>query len=132
LRLNLAVIGRAHFGRGENLMATRKSSARKKSARSKKRGAARKSSKKRAGARKGGASKKRSSAAKRRSSTAKRRRSSAKRGGRQAAVARVKRVTQEVVQQATVAVQAGVETLKDFGGNLVDRVRNQGQGSGQT
>lgn len=38
-------------------------------------------------------------------------------------VARVKRVTREVVQQATVAVAAGVETLKDLGEQLVDRVR---------
>lgn len=39
-------------------------------------------------------------------------------------MARVKRVTREVVQQATVAVSAGVETLKDLSGNLVDRVRS--------
>ena len=42
---------------------------------------------------------------------------------KQSPVARVKRVTKEVVQQAAVAVSAGVETLKDFGGELVDRVR---------
>jgi hypothetical protein len=42
---------------------------------------------------------------------------------KQSPVARVKRVTREVVQQATVAVTAGVETLKGLGGNLVDRVR---------
>lgn len=41
----------------------------------------------------------------------------------QSPVARVKRVTREVVQQATVAVTAGVETLRDIGGNLVERVR---------
>ena len=43
---------------------------------------------------------------------------------KQSPVARVKRVTREVVQQATVAVTAGVETLKGFGENLVDRVRS--------
>lgn len=43
--------------------------------------------------------------------------------GRKSAAARVKRVTREVVQQATVAVAAGVETLKDLGEQLVDRVR---------
>ena len=42
---------------------------------------------------------------------------------KQSPVARVKRVTREVVQQAAVAVTAGVETLKGFGGDLVDRVR---------
>ena len=42
---------------------------------------------------------------------------------RGAQVARVKRVAQEVAQQAQVAVAAGVETLKDFGENLMDRVR---------
>lgn len=40
-------------------------------------------------------------------------------------MARVKRVTREVVQQATVAVSAGVETLKDVGENLLDRVRTE-------
>jgi hypothetical protein len=38
-------------------------------------------------------------------------------------VARVKRVTREVVEQATGAVSAGMDTLKDFGENLVNRVR---------
>jgi hypothetical protein len=51
-----------------------------------------------------------------------RRSSSAKKTRRQSPVARVKRVTREVVQQASVAVSAGVETLKDLGGNLVERV----------
>jgi hypothetical protein len=32
-------------------------------------------------------------------------------------------VTREVVQQATTAVSAGVETLRDLGENIVDRVR---------
>lgn len=41
-------------------------------------------------------------------------------------VARVKRVTQEVVQQAAVAVTSGMETLRDIGGNIIDRVRNEG------
>ena len=34
-----------------------------------------------------------------------------------------KRVAKEVVQQAQGAVVAGVETLKDFGENLMERVR---------
>jgi hypothetical protein len=55
--------------------------------------------------------------------TASAKRRSAPRARKQSPVARVKRVTREVVQQATVAVSAGVETLKDFGENLVDRVR---------
>ena len=42
---------------------------------------------------------------------------------KQSPVARVKRVTRQVVQQASVAVSAGVETLKGLGGELVDRVR---------
>jgi hypothetical protein len=46
---------------------------------------------------------------------------------------RVKRVTEEVMHQASAAVTTGVETLKDLGENLVDRVRSSGQGgtSGQ-
>jgi hypothetical protein len=39
-------------------------------------------------------------------------------------VPRVKRVTQEVVQQATGAVTAGVETLRDLGENIADRMRS--------
>jgi hypothetical protein len=42
---------------------------------------------------------------------------------KQSPVARVKRVTREVVQQASVAVTAGVATLRDLGGELVERVR---------
>lgn len=42
---------------------------------------------------------------------------------RRAPVARVKRVAREVVAQAQVAVAAGVESLKDLGENLMDRVR---------
>ena len=53
--------------------------------------------------------------------TARPRRSAA--AAKQSPVARVKRVTREVVQQAAGAVTAGVETLKDFGGDLVGRVR---------
>lgn len=58
--------------------------------------------------------------------SASRSRGSTKRGstGKQSPVARVKRVTREVVQQAAVAVTTGVETLKDLGENLVDRVRS--------
>jgi len=93
---------------------TKKSSARKKSGAAKKRGAT---------ARRGAASKARSSSKKR---PAKNR--SAKRSSKQSPVARVKRVTREVVQQAQVAVAAGVETLKDLGGNLVDRMRPDNSG----
>jgi hypothetical protein len=39
-------------------------------------------------------------------------------------VARVKRVTQQVVQQATSAVSAGMDTLRDLGETFVERVRN--------
>ena len=92
----------------------RKSAAKKKSARSaRKRGATSKRSM-RASARKS-ATKKRSAAPKRRSPA---------RAKKQSTVSRVKRVTREVVQQATVAVAAGVESLRDMGGNLVDRVRS--------
>jgi hypothetical protein len=35
----------------------------------------------------------------------------------------VKRVTRQVVQQATHAVTSGVEALRGIGENLVDRVR---------
>jgi len=90
----------------------RKSSVKKSARTAKKRGSARKRSM-RASARKG-ASKKRGSATQRRSPA---------RAVKQS-VARVKRVTREVVHQASVAVSAGVETLKDLGGNLVDRVRS--------
>jgi hypothetical protein len=80
--------------------------ARKKSTSGKKRGTAKKS-------RRMASSRKASSASRR--STSRRTKSSP--------VARVKRVTREVVHQAAVAVSSGVETLKDIGGNLVDRVR---------
>lgn len=90
----------------------RKASAKKATRSAKKRGSARKRSM-RASARKG--AKKRGSAAKRRSPA---------RAKKQSPVARVKRVTREVVQQAQVAVSAGVERLQDLGGNLVDRVRS--------
>jgi hypothetical protein len=49
---------------------------------------------------------------------------------RRGTVARVKRVTQEVVQQAAVAVTSGIDTLRDLGGNLLDRVRSEGGGGG--
>jgi hypothetical protein len=91
------------------MAAKARKSARKKTARS---------AKKRAGARKSATRKMASPARK----SAPRKAASRK----PSRVARVKRVTQEVVQQATVAVSAGVETLKDFGGNLMDRVRNGG------
>ena len=64
----------------------------------------------------------------RKSASRSRSRPAAKRRGararKQSPVARVKRVTREVVQQASVAVAAGVETLKDLGENIVDRVRS--------
>ena len=101
---------------------TKKSSASKKSRAAKKRGATRGRAGKRATARRGAASKARSS----KKSPAKNR--SAKRSSRQSPVARVRRVTREVVQQAQVAVAAGVETLKDLGGNLVDRMRTDNSG----
>ena len=93
-------------------MATKaRKSARKKTTRTAKKSAARKP--------------KMRSAAKRKSSA---RKATAKRSrlagvAKRLPVARVKRVTREVVQQATVAVSAGVDTLKDFGENLVNRVR---------
>ena len=39
-------------------------------------------------------------------------------------LARVKRVAQEVAQQATTAVAQGVETLKEIGENIVERVEH--------
>jgi hypothetical protein len=85
---------------------------------------ARKGAGKRASARKGGKrASARKGASKKKSSMAKRRRPATKKRSRgQAAVARVKRVTREVVQQASGAVSAGVESLKDLGENLADRV----------
>lgn len=71
-------------------------------------GAARKS-----GGRKASAARKRGNA----------RKASARKATGRAPLARVKRVAREVVQQAQVAVAAGVETVKDLGENLMDRVR---------
>jgi hypothetical protein len=109
-------------------MATRKkSSGRKKSARAAKRGGAKRGAKR--GTKRGGmkTSATRNSAARSRPSPKRStsRRSSAKRRGGQSPMARVKRVAREVAQQATAAVSAGVETVKDLGENLVDRVSNQ-------
>ena len=96
----------------------RKSAAKKSSRSAGKRGSARKKSM--GGARKG-SMKKRGSAKR---STAKRpAKRAARRSTTQSRVNRVKRVTREVVHQAGVAMSAGVESLKDIGGNLVDRVR---------
>src|SRR3954470_24164253 len=39
-------------------------------------------------------------------------------------IARAQRVAREVIEQATVAVNAGMETLKDLGGDLAERVRS--------
>jgi hypothetical protein len=44
---------------------------------------------------------------------------------RPSAVARAKRVARGVVQQATVAVVTGVDSLKELGETLVDRVRGE-------
>ena len=54
-------------------------------------------------------------------------RSVKKRGSskRSSAVARAKRVARGVVQQATVAVVSGVDSLKELGETLVDRVRGE-------
>jgi hypothetical protein len=108
-------------------MATKaKKSARKKTMRSAgKRGAATRA---RAGAKRAGARKSASGRAGARKSAGRapaRRKASAKKGKarKQSTVARVKRVAREVMQQATGAVTAGVETLKDVGGNLVERAR---------
>jgi hypothetical protein len=124
VRLNLAVICPVFRSRGDTMARkTRKSSARKKSGGAKKRGATRGRAGKRATARRGAASKSRSSSKKRQAKSR-----PAKRSSRQSPVARVRRVTREVVQQAQVAVAAGVETLRDLGGNLVDRMRTDNSG----
>jgi hypothetical protein len=73
--------------------------------------------------RKAGSARKRPAAKSRKRTAAKRRSASPKRS-KQSPVARVKRVTREVVQQASTAVSAGVETLRDLGENIVDRVRS--------
>lgn len=109
----------------------RKSTGRK-STRSGRKGATRKASARKAGARKASARKAGARAARRGTSTSAKKSASkstpAKRSrlagvAKRLPVARVKRVTREVVQQATEAVSAGVDTLKDFGENLVNRVR---------
>lgn len=79
-----------------------------------KRGAAKRSGAKRGGMKRAGAKK----------SASRRGAASQSRSTTRSPVARVKRVTREVVQQATTAVSSGVETLRDLGGNLVDRVRS--------
>ena len=79
-----------------------------------------KTTRKRRTARKGGMKVSTRSVSKVRVTTTPRRSSSR---SKQSPVARVKRVTREVVHQAGAAVSAGVETLKDFGGDLVERVR---------
>jgi hypothetical protein len=84
-----------------------------------KRGAAKRGGTKRGGTKRGGM--KRSSA---RKSASRRGTASSSRSTKRSPVARVKRVTREVVQQATTAVSSGVETLRDLGGNIVDRVRS--------
>ena len=50
-------------------------------------------------------------------------------GGQQAAspspIARVTRVAKEVAQQASSAMTEGIETVKEFGGSIVDRVTDR-------
>ena len=98
-------------------MATRKKAGTRKTARK----SAKSSNRRGAASKKGG--RKMASSARKRGSVRKgsARKTSARKSSPRGA--RVKRVAQEVVQQAQVAVAAGVETLKDFGENLMDRVR---------
>jgi hypothetical protein len=112
-------------------MAARGGSSRRKAGARK--GAGRSAAAKRSSARSAAAKRARGSAAKRSSRPAARKRPAKRASGsgssgsarrRQSPVARVKRVTREVVQQAQVAVTAGVETLRDLGENLVERVRS--------
>ena len=56
------------------------------------------------------------SAAKKNNSTA------AKKPARRSPMSRVTRVAKEVAQQATTAVTGGLETVKEFGESIVDRV----------
>ena len=101
-------------------MATRKAGKRKmarKTAKTSRKGAAAKRGRKSA-SRKGASARK---SAPRRSAA--RKAPARKSTTRRARLERVKRVTQEVVQQAQGAVVAGVESLKDLGENLMDRVR---------
>lgn len=92
-------------------MATRKTAGKRKMARKSAKASSRRTSASKRGGRK--------MAAKRGSA----RKSAPKKTARRSPVARVKRVTREVVEQAQVAVAAGVETLKDLGENLMERVR---------
>jgi len=50
-------------------------------------------------------------------------------GGQQATtpspIARVTRVAKEVAQQASTAMTEGLETVKEFGGSIVDRVTDR-------
>ena len=94
----------------------KKSSARKGARRPMARKSAKKSTARKGGARKGGARKATSRSAPKRSRPAAKKR-------RQSPVARVKRVAREVAQQASSAMSSGVETLRDFGETIVDRVR---------
>jgi hypothetical protein len=104
----------------------RKSPAKKKSSRA---GKKRVSAAKRGSSRAAGRKTASKSAARRRKATASRSQAKSRKAAsarRSSPVARVKRVTREVVQQAGVAVSAGMETLRDLGENLVDRVRSNG------
>ena len=48
----------------------------------------------------------------------------AKKAPSRSPLARVKRVAQEVAHQASAAVSSGVETLKDLGESIVERVEH--------
>ena len=93
----------------------KKKTARKKAASSSRRGSAAK----KGGRKMASSSRKRGTARK----SAGKKTSARKTTTKRAPVARVKRVAQEVVQQAQTAVVAGVETLRDLGENLIERVR---------
>ena len=57
-----------------------------------------------------------------RSAAKKRSASSGQKAATQSPMARVTRVAKEVAQQASTAMTEGLETVKEFGGSIVDRV----------
>jgi hypothetical protein len=54
--------------------------------------------------------------------------SAAPKAPRRSPIARVTRVAKEVAQQASTAVTEGFETVKEFGGSIVDRVTDRVNG----
>ena len=104
-----------------------RSTTRGSTARGKTRPGARKSAARKGGmkkpARKGGAKKTAMKKSARKASSRSASRGGSKAGRGQSAVARVKRVAREVAQQASAAVSSGVENIREFGENLVERVR---------